>query len=72
MILGIDPAGEGKDVTQWVLRDQFSARIIAKEKQSTTKSITQNTLTIMSQFGLVGDNIIVDNFGVGANVAQEM
>ena len=72
MILGIDPAGEGKDVTQWVLRDQFSARIIAKEKQSTTKSITQTTLTIMQQYGIVADSVIVDNFGVGANVAQEM
>ena len=26
----------------------------------------------MQQYGIVADSVIVDNFGVGANVAQEM
>lgn len=71
-ILGIDPSGEGKDVTQWVLRDQYSAKIVAKEPTSTPKTIAMKTLTLMAEHGIKAENVMVDNFGVGANVAQEL
>jgi hypothetical protein len=32
--MGIDPSGEGKDKTTWVIRDNFKAKIIADEKIS--------------------------------------
>lgn len=71
-ILGIDPSGEGKDMTQWVLRDQYGAKIVAKEKTSTDKSIAQKTLTLMDGYNIPANHVVVDNFGVGANVAQEL
>ena len=71
-ILGIDPSGEGKDVTQWVLRDQYCAKIVAKEQTSTPKTIAMKTLTLMAEHQLKAENVMVDNFGVGANVAQEL
>lgn len=70
--LGVDPSGEGSDVTSWVLRDKFKAMIVAQEKVSTTQSIAQKTLTLMQQFDVKGSNVFLDNFGIGANIAQEM
>tara|TARA_R100000501_G_scaffold17546_1_gene32867 strand:- start:9063 stop:11654 length:2592 start_codon:yes stop_codon:yes gene_type:complete len=70
--LGVDPSGEGTNETIWVLRDKFKARVVAKEKKSTNKSIAQKTLTLMELYHLNGDDVFVDNFGIGANVSQEL
>lgn len=70
--LGVDPAGEGNDKTIWIARDNFKARVVATERISDSKSIAQKTLTLMSYFNITPENVTVDNFGTGANVAQEM
>ena len=70
--LGVDPSGEGEDYTIWVLRDTFKAQIIGREAISTPKSIASKTNTLITQYGLSGSDIYVDNFGKGANVAQEL
>ena len=70
--LGVDPAGEGNDKTIWIARDNFKARVVAKERISDSKSIAQKTLTLMSYFNIKPENVTVDNFGTGANVSQEM
>jgi hypothetical protein len=70
--MGVDPAGEGKDTTDWVVRDQFRAKVVASEKISTPKSIAQKTLTLMAEYGILPGDVFVDNFGAGANVAQEL
>lgn len=33
-VIGIDPSGEGKDETVWVLRDAFKSKILHSEKIS--------------------------------------
>ena len=71
-LLGIDPSGEGKDETVWVCRDRFKAKKACIEKISNEKSIAQKTLTLQDFIGTRDENIYVDNFGKGANVAQEM
>lgn len=70
--MGIDPAGEGSDITSWVIRDNYKAKIVAREKISNPKSIAQKTRTLMEHYELEGEDITVDNFGEGANVAQEL
>lgn len=70
--LGIDPAGEGDDLTTWVLRDNFKAKIVGEEKTSDEKTIAQKTMTLMEHYGVEGSDVYLDNFGVGANVAQEL
>jgi len=72
MALGIDPSGEGENITSWVVRDNFKAKIIGREQMSNEKTITSKSLTIMTDYGITGDNVIIDNFGVGANVAKEL
>jgi hypothetical protein len=71
-VLGIDPGGEGSDASAWVLRDNFKAKVVAIEKISSPKSIAQKTLTLMDYYKVLPDNVFIDNFGVGANVAKEI
>jgi hypothetical protein len=70
--MGIDPAGEGDDTTDWVIRDNYKAKRIASEKISNPKSIAQKTRTLMDAYHVDAQSIWVDNFGEGANVAQEL
>lgn len=70
--LGVDCAGEGKDESVWVVRDDFKAKIVCKEKLSTQKTIAVRTLTLMKHYDIKPNDVYVDNFGVGANVAQEL
>lgn len=70
--MGVDPAGEGKDETVWVVRDRFRARIVGIEKKSDQKSIAEKTITLMNQYNVNPGNVYIDNFGSGANVAQEL
>lgn len=70
--MGIDPAGEGSDLTSWVIRDRFRAGAVQKEQVSDGKSIARVTLTLMERYGVKAQNIDLDNFGVGADALQEL
>ena len=69
--LGVDPSGEGSDITAFVARDQFRAKIMASEKVSNPKSITQKTISLADLLQVSDEHITIDNFGNGANVSQE-
>lgn len=70
--MGIDPAGEGKNETIWVVRDEFKARVVGSEKISNAKTIAQKTLTLMEEYEVDPERVWDDSFGVGADVAQEV
>lgn len=70
--MGVDPAGEGKDTTDWVIRDNYKAKRVASEKISNAKTIAQKTRTLLEAYEIDPRDITVDNFGEGANVAQEL
>jgi hypothetical protein len=70
--MGIDPSGEGQDETAWAVRDEFKGGVVGTERTSNPKSIAEKTLTLMEKYGSQAKNVTVDNFGVGANVAQEI
>ena len=70
--MGIDPSGEGQDETAWAVRDEFKGGIVGTERTSNPKSIAEKTLTLMEKYGSQAKNVTVDNFGVGANVSQEI
>ena len=71
-VLAIDPSGEGDDLTTWVLRDNFFARVIASEAMSNSKEIAFKTLELIKEFNVDPHDVIIDNFGVGANVKGEI
>lgn len=71
--LGIDPSGSGKDFTSFVARNNFYAKRVAREQKSTEKSVAQKTVQIKAMLPrLKDDKIFYDNFGVWANVWQEL
>lgn len=71
-LLGVDPAGDGKDKTTWVVRDEFRAKIVSSEAVSDRNSICKKTLTLMNYYDIKEDDVFVDNFGVGANVVSDL
>jgi hypothetical protein len=71
-ILGIDPAGEGKDISAFCIRDAFQAQIVAKLLQSNAKLTTQTGLTLVEKYKPIIDrDIVVDAFGQGTDVGKE-
>lgn len=70
--MGIDPSGEGQDVTAWIVRDFSKIKILGKELISNPKSIAEKTLTFMFETKTLDKNIMLDNFGAGADVAKEI
>ncbi len=71
-IMGIDPAGEGTDETRWIVRDQFKAAVVAKEKISTPTGIAARTRTLMDIYKVKDYNVWVDSFGEGAKASVEL
>ena len=74
-IMGIDPAGSGHDKTVWVIRDRIRLVVVHTEAISTPPGIAAKTITLCEQYGIaVTDfrNIVIDAFGVGHNVSQEI
>ena len=59
-------------MTAWIVRDALGAKIVAREVKSDSKSIAMRTLTIMTEYSIDASDVTVDNFGTGANVAQEL
>lgn len=70
--LGVDPSGEGKDITTFIKRDAFKAKVAGKEAISTGKSIAQKTGTLMEDGSISDENTIIDSFGVGTDSVQEL
>lgn len=71
-IQGIDPSGEGNDKTAFVGRNAYVAKILAEENISTPKSIAARGATFISQYNIESRKTVVDSFGEGANVSQEL
>lgn len=71
-ILGVDPAGEGDDKTSFYLRDRIKAKKIHEEALSNPRGIAEKILTFAEKYDIRSHNIIVDSFGVGADVAKEV
>lgn len=71
-VLGVDPSGEGDDETAFYIRDQFKAYLVAVQKNSTSKSIASALITLREKYDLLWTNIVVENFGVGADIAKEI
>jgi len=71
-ILGVDPSGEGKDKATFCLRDQFKAKIIHEIASTNPRKIAEVILTLMDRHGVVDNDVVVDSFGIGSDVAKEV
>lgn len=71
-IQGVDPSGEGNDKSAFVGRNAYCAKILAEEQISTPKSVAARAATFISLHQIETRKTVVDNFGSGANVGQEL
>jgi hypothetical protein len=71
--MGIDPSGEGSNNTPRAVRNEFTLKIVAEQKKSTEKSIADLTISLLYNYDkITPDEVVYDNFGVGANVGTEL
>lgn len=73
--LGLDPAGDGDDLSAWVGRDRIRAQVLGEEQVSTPASIAGKTVTYTEKIHIPTESyrdIVVDAFGVGHSVSQEV
>lgn len=71
-IQGVDPSGEGHDKSAFVGRNAYVAKILAEEQVSTPKSVAARAATFIAEHSIEKRKTVIDNFGSGANVAQEL
>lgn len=72
-VLGaLDAAGEGQDEAEWAARDRMRAACVAEEKTSTPASMSVTSLTICDKFDIDPIDFIIDAFGKGHQVSQEI
>lgn len=70
---GIDPAGEGDDEAVGVLRAFKWAKVVFKQRVSTSDTIAQSVTTVLDQNpSLLPIRTAVDSFGIGHDVSQKV
>lgn len=72
VIGSLDSSGEGQDLSAWAARDRMTMMIPHTEKTSNAKEVAVKSITLCDKFYIDPIDFVIDNFGVGANVAQEM
>ena len=68
----LDASGEGQDVTAWAVRDRSRAAIVGEEQISSPAGMAVRSMTLMDKFHVDPEDFIIDAFGAGHAVAQEI
>jgi hypothetical protein len=68
----LDASGEGQDSSDWAVRDRMRAAIVAEEKTSTPASMSEKSLTVCDKYDIDPRDFVIDAFGKGHQVAQEI
>lgn len=71
-IMGVDPAGKGRDSSIVVVRDSIYMKIVLAEKTSTEIDLARKIETIRDAYGTTSNDIGVDAFGIGAKVVANI
>lgn len=71
-IMALDSSGEGQNVSAWTVRDRQRAGVVGEEQISSAAGMATRTLTLMEKYGINPKDFIVDAFGAGHAVSQEI
>lgn len=71
-VASLDPSGEGQDSSAWAVKDTALAGIVAEELTSTAKGMAMHSMTILEKFRVKPEDFIIDAFGAGHAVSQEI
>lgn len=68
----LDASGEGQDKSVWAIKDRQRIGIVSEEDKSTASSMAIKSVTICEKYQVDPIDFIIDAFGSGMNVAQEI
>jgi hypothetical protein len=68
----LDASGEGQDKSVWAVRDRQRIGIVAEEDKSTPAGMAVKSVTICDKYSITPSDFVIDAFGSGMNVAQEI
>lgn len=71
-IVSVDPAGMGRDSTSCGVRDNIYLKEVFNEKVSEPKLVARKVETVRDSYGSNSNDIAIDGFGIGAQVAVEV
>lgn len=69
---GLDASGEGQDKTVWAVKDRSRAGIVLQEDSSTPGGMALKSMTIVEKYRIDPSDFVIDAFGTGHSVAQEI
>lgn len=72
VIGALDASGEGQDTSEWAVRDRMRAAIVGTEQESTAASMSVRSITLCDKFVIDPIDFVIDAFGKGHQVAQEI
>lgn len=72
VIGSLDASGEGQDKSAWAVKDRQRIAIISEEDKSTAGGMAVKSVTICDKYEIQPIDFIIDAFGAGMNVAQEI
>ncbi len=72
VIGALDASGEGEDTSEWAAKDRFTAAILHTEKISSDKGMAAKSVTLCDKYRIDPIDFVIDAFGKGMNVAQEI
>ena len=68
----LDPNGEGQDLAAWAARDRFICMIPHTQKLGDAKDQAAKSITLCDRFYIDPIDLVIDSFGVGADVGMEI
>lgn len=68
----LDPNGEGQDLAAWAARDRFVCMIPHTQKLGDAKDQAAKSITLCDRFYIDPIDLVIDSFGVGADVGMEI
>jgi hypothetical protein len=68
----LDPSGDGQDTSEWAVRNRLRVGIVSSEQTSNPKGMAEKSITICDKYNIDPIDFIIDAFGVGHPIAQEI
>lgn len=71
-LIGVDPAGQGRDTSVVTARDNIYLKEVLNEKTSNEKDLARKIETIRDVYGSTSSDVGVEAFGIGAKVVANI
>lgn len=69
---GVDPSGEGSDESVGYIRNNAAAKLVFHNVTSSVRGCALSVIGSIETYGLDATDVTCDNFGVGAELSQEV